>query len=595
MKRKFIGLILCFTLFSMSILTGCSLFTRNTKMYYDTVVATVEKDGKTINITKKELIETYSSYGAMYEQYYDYTIKEAYDMSLTLLENKKITIEEAKSLYNISDDGQGLSDKEKDYLWKETIDALFDNLDSYYSDIVGEETTEEESESVTFEGYSKNAKIENGVIKKTSVAKKVIDEYDYDASNAHDYSNKEDKDYIYTSFVKFVTNENENYQKAFEQYRQDLITSEKGLNLSTNTVELFAREIDRLANLMFENYLIELYGEYYQDYSDVSSVTINDVLQLYSSKVRKGYVQYVIEQDSSYDENMQKNPSSVYYYKNDNETKYFTVANILVKFDDEQQETYNELYEKFYGQSPDDGDAPEVGDMGYDGSYSKTQYEADLNELYGSLEYIVREPDSKGEVYTEKGRVADLNGLWTTISTQLKNAKDDSQRASLIKDYIYLYGEDTGMINAESMYVVGVDSEGNAISSFVDPFNDAAIELYNNGNAKFGDVSQFVRTSYGLHILIYTGVAENPNIVKLQEAVNENVVFEYEEGDEYNADSAIYILYNTKVNPIVDKTYFDVLYDELYEDSSTLESEKLQSAKNQYTITHYESRYADLV
>lgn len=595
MKRKFIGLILCFTLFSMSILTGCSLFTRNTKMYYDTVVATVEKDGKTINITKKELIETYSSYGAMYEQYYDYTIKEAYDMSLTLLENKKITIEEAKSLYNISDDGQGLSDKEKDYLWKETIDALFDNLDSYYSDIVGEETTEEESESVTFEGYSKNAKIENGVIKKTSVAKKVIDEYDYDASNAHDYSNKEDKDYIYTSFVKFVTSENENYQKAFEQYRQDLITSEKGLNLSTNTVELFAREIDRLANLMFENYLIELYGEYYQDYSDVSSVTINDVLQLYSSKVRKGYVQYVIEQDSSYDENMQKNPSSVYYYKNDNETKYFTVANILVKFDDEQQETYNELYEKFYGQSPDDGDAPEVGDMGYDGSYSKTQYEADLNELYGSLEYIVREPDSKGEVYTEKGRVADLDGLWTTISTQLKNAKDDSQRASLIKDYIYLYGEDTGMINAESMYVVGVDSEGNAVSSFVDPFNDAAIELYNNGNAKFGDVSQFVRTSYGLHILIYTGVAENPNIVKLQEAVNENVVFEYEEGDEYNADSAIYILYNTKINPIVDKTYFDVLYDELYEDSSTLESEKLQSAKNQYTITHYESRYADLV
>ena len=92
MKRKFIGLILCFTLFSMSILTGCSLFTRNTKMYYDTVVATVEKDGKTINITKKELIETYSSYGAMYEQYYDYTTKEAYDMSLTLLENKKITI-----------------------------------------------------------------------------------------------------------------------------------------------------------------------------------------------------------------------------------------------------------------------------------------------------------------------------------------------------------------------------------------------------------------------------------------------------------------------------------------------------------------------
>ena len=595
MKKKFVGLLLCFTLLSMSILTGCSLFTRNTKMYYDTVVATLEKDGKVINITKKELIESYSSYGAMYEQYSGYTAKEAYDMSLTLIENKKIAIEEIKSLRGISDDGEGLYDNEKDYLWNETLNALFDNLDSYYNDIVGEESAEEESDAITFEGYTKNAKIENSVILKTSVSKTIMESYDFDEQNAHDYNNKEDRDLIYSNFVEFVTTSNEDYQKAFNKYRQALISSETGLNLSTDTLSLFQREIDRLYNLMFENYLVELYSEQYQDYSEESTVTINDVVQLYSSKVRKGYVQYEIEQDSTYSENMQSNPSTVYYYKQKDDTKYFTVANVLIKFNDEQQEKYNQLYEKFYGQSPDDGDAPEVGENGYDGTYYYKDYENDLNELYNSLQYIVREKDNKdNNTYTEIGRTGSGDELLRLIQGELSSGSEET-KAKWINEYLYLYNEDTGMINAESMYVVGVDSEGNAVSSFVEPFNEAALKLYNNGNANFGDVSPLVRTNYGLHILIYTGPAINENIANIQKGVDENVDWTYNEGDEKNSESVIYALYNTRLNPLVDKTYFDVLYDELNQTTSDLQSQKLEEAKNQYTIKHYESRYSDLI
>ena len=149
MRKKIVGLLLCFTLFSMSILTGCSLFTRNTQLYYDTVVATLEKDGKVLQITKKELIESYSNYGAMYEQYYGYSTKDAYDMSLTIAENRKITVNEAEAI--VKNRG-GLTKKEKAYIWQQNMDSLLENLNSYYDEIVGKKDETEEKESITFKG-----------------------------------------------------------------------------------------------------------------------------------------------------------------------------------------------------------------------------------------------------------------------------------------------------------------------------------------------------------------------------------------------------------------------------------------------------------
>ena len=591
MKKKFVGLLLCFTLFSMSILTGCSLFTRNTQLYYDTIVSTLEKDGKTISITKKELIEAYSNYGAMYEQYYGYSAKEAYDMSLKIVENRKITVSEAE---DIVESRGGLTKKEKGYIWQETMDGLIDNINSYYNDIVGEESSSSDEETITFEGYSKNAKIENGQIVRTSIPTKVLDGFEYDESNAHDFTNKKDLNVIYENFIELVTSGNEDYQKAFEKYKQALISSEQGLNLSQDSPSLFAREIERLCDIMYENYMVEVYSEEYENYDEVSSVTINDILSLYSSKVRRGYVQYEIENDSSYDSTIQEDASSVYYYKNDG-TQYFTVANILLKFDDQQQETYNNLYKKFYGQSPSDGDTPDVGDMGYDGSYSREAYENDLNALYASLKPVVREKDADGN-YVEKESSLTAQGLLELIQTQLKNAKSINEKADLINQYIYMYNEDTGMFNAKSCYVIGQDEDGNAVSSFVKEFNEAGLSLYNNGAGKFGDTSSYVRTSYGLHIVIYTGPAENENIKALQTNVDENYSLSYNPEDENNSDSAIYILYNTRVNPLVDKTYFDVLYDEIFQDNSgEYESKKLEEARNAYSITHYEERYSDLI
>ena len=596
MKKRFIGLLLCFTLFSMSILTGCSLFAQNTEMYYNTIVATLVKDDQTIEITKQELLEMYMSYGSMYEQYYGYSTEEAYQMSLTLVENNKISIVEGEKI--VQERG-GLTQKEKSYIWQETMDAVLENFDRYYQQIV-EAEEETESDDITFEGYQKTAKIENGQIVRENVPTKVIDEYEFDQSNAHDYSSEADKQLIYTNLIGHVLGGDELYREAFEDYKQALISSEQGLNLSTDTPSLFEREIERLSNLMYETYMSTVYSEQFETYDEASYVTMSDILSLYSSKVRRDYVQYQIEDSSEYDSTIQSNAAGVYYYKNSEEdTKYFTVANILIMFNETQQEKYNQIYERFYGQSPDEGDPPEElvnSDVSYDGSYSRTDFENDLTALYNQLEPVVRQKEGQSNVYKEVESNLTQSELLQNIKTQLSNESNLNNKADLINQYIYMYNEDEGMFNAESCYVVGVDSNGEGVSSFVQSFEDAAIALYNNGQGKFGDVSQnYVRSNYGLHIIIYTGPAQNENIAKLLTTADENFTLSYSQGDENDPDSAIYTLYHTRVNPLVDKTYFHVLYDEIYQDdAANLQSLDIEELRNEYVISHFVDRYSDL-
>ena len=134
MKKRFTGILMCMMMFCMSILAGCSLVEPNYNDYYNQAVAVVEykKTGEQYEITKKDLISAYQSYGYSYEQYYGYTREEALKETLTLLENRKITLLTAEEKFGINQNGDGLSEKEKTYLYQQAIDSLNDNLKNYY-------------------------------------------------------------------------------------------------------------------------------------------------------------------------------------------------------------------------------------------------------------------------------------------------------------------------------------------------------------------------------------------------------------------------------------------------------------------------------
>lgn len=579
MKKKFTGFLMSFCLLCMGLLAGCSLVETDYGRYYNQVVAVVEdkETGKRAEITKSDLISGYQSYGYTYEQYNGYTREEAIKETLTLLENRKITILTAEDEFGIDMDGTGLSTKEKTYLYQQVVDSLDSNLQSYYDEIVG--TSEEEtSDDITFEDYEKNARIVETtnskgetvyVIKRTNVEEELLG--DFNPTVNRDFNNSDDRALIYENIREYVRNANDDYKKAFNNYFSDLRATEYGQNLSTDTESVFEREIDRLYKVAYENYVVEKYSYSNRNLDSLSSITTADIVDLYANRVRQSYTQYVLENDSSYDANVQDALNNVYYFKNgSDDTKFFTVANVLFMFTDEQQDEYDAIVAKMEAD---------------DGGYYQAQYQQDLDKLYSEITPVLRVYNETTGVYEE---VEDTNGLtvddvYNKMVISLGNAKNESVNAvgDTINSFIYTYGEDTGMFNAESNYVIGIDSEGNAVSSFVDSFNDAAIELYNGGNAKIGDISGLVRSEYGIHVLIYTGACEN-----LFDGITSSFSL---------SEEAIETLYTTRVNILVDKTYFDVLYDDIYSDNySYFESTNLNYLRQNYEITEYSNRYSDL-
>ena len=143
------------------------------------------------------------------------------------------------------------------------------------------------------------------------------------------------------------------------------------------------------------------------------------------------------------------------------------------------------------------------------------------------------------------------------------------------------------MFNAKSNYVIGVDKDGKAVSSFVEEFNEAGLKLYNNGRGKIGDM-EVARSSYGIHVLVYTGACEN-----LFDGIDETFELGGNAGSE-EGEHAISVLANTRVNMLVDKTYLDLLYDEIYQDNyAFFEQANINFLRENYEIKVYQGRFAD--
>lgn len=568
MKKRITGFLLCAMILCVSLLAGCSLVDINYKDYYSQVVAVVEKDENRYEITKRDLLYAYQSYGYAYVQYYGQSKKEVYKQMLTELENNKILVATAEETFGITRDENGfpktgLTEKEKTYIYEEVKDALDDNLNSFYKQIVGDDaTSSEETSNVTFEGYTINAKYEDGEIIKQNQSQKLLSSFTY--KKARDLNKEEDRELLYENFVESLISDN--HKKAYKNYCRNLKANEYGMGLSTDQKEVFMREIDRLYKSIYENYIVEKYHESITD-ETVTNVTIEKIANLYTHKVKAGYTQYVIAQDSSYDSDVSDSLDSVYYFKEGvDDNKYFTVANILIKFDDAQQKKYNEYTA--------DNDKEK-----YD------NYQSDINGLYNQLQPMVRKEIDTGEYEGEKSDEYTVEEVYLNISSRLSTAQatgDDDVVGDVINELIYEYNEDPGMFNATNNYVIGVDKDGKLISnSFVEAFNNGAIELYNNGNAKLGDISGYVYTSYGIHILVYTGACQN-----LFGGIDSSFVL---------GEDGIEVLANTRVNPLVNKTYFDVLYDEIYTDNSTkFQNANLSKLKENFEIYEYTSRFSDL-
>lgn len=633
----------------MTVLTGCNLFGTDLETYYNTVVATInysyELNGETIeeseNVTKRELITAYKSYGQDYVKNYGYTQQEAIETTLDTILNRKLMIKDVEvdakrnnvALFN---------ERETSYLWQSTYDAFYDNLLTYYNEVLGieedEESTDEEVTGV-YNRYNPNAtyytytdsegRLQYGVKKTTSVAT-VSGEYTpmYLDDVAYDYEYQKDGVYIFKELIydtiKAYTTDTQ-WQSALNRYISTVRDNYSYVDFEDDD-EVFYFELDRIYDIVRDNYCIEKYEEIYnrqaENGSDLTGVRTRNILEYYQGEVLSDYYTYVNDL-TTFETDMLSTSTNVQYIPSSNTTNYFYVGVIELNFKT-GQETPADLEEEVNSGKIDAGDENYQTRLNaiYNAVYADIKSETtgqstgnrisaqslldeikDLmdNEEYKYLDYntVINNSQKVDEILADYGYSRE--GLTNSEIEKIvqkyvdaENQETEYARADAFIKYYYYYNDDTTFQNSDKTSVFGISSTGEVIYNDTfsdaqnDAFDEALTKLYNNGKGQVGDLSDRIRTDDGIYILFYAGEVET-----LFQGISYNFSL---------ANDDIAKLGSTRVNIFNNKTYFDLVYDAIYEDNNfdNFETENLNYLFKTLTkggdegiITYYDE-YKDL-
>ena len=633
----------------MTVLTGCNLFGTDLETYYNTVVATInysyELNGETIeeseNVTKRELITAYNSYGQDYVNNYGYTQQEAIEATLDTILNRKLMIKDVE--VDAKRNNEALfNERETSYLWQSTYDAFYDNLLTYYNEVLGieedEETTGEEVTGV-YNKYTPNAtyytyvdskgKLQYEVKKTTSVAT-VSGEYTpmYLEGVAYDYEYLKDGVYVFKELIydiiKAYTADTQ-WQSALNRYISTVRDNYSYVDFEDDD-EVFYFELDRIYDIVRDNYCIEKYEEIYnrqaENGSDLTGVRIRNILEYYQGEVLSDYYTYVNDL-TTFETDMLSTSTNVQYIPSSNTTNYFYVGVIELNFKT-GQETPADLEEEVNSGKIDAGDENYQTRLNaiYNAVYADIKSETtgqstgnsisaqslldeikDLmdNEEYKYLDYntVINNSQKVDEILADYGYSRD--GLTNSEIEEIvqkyvdaENQETEYARADAFIKYYYYYNDDTTFQNSDKTSVFGISSTGEVIYNDTfsdaqnDAFDEALTKLYNNGKGQVGDLSDLIRTDDGIYILFYAGEVET-----LFQGISYNFSL---------ANADIEKLGSTRVNIFNNKTYFDLVYDAIYEDNNfdNFETENLNYLFKTLTkggdegiITYYDE-YKDL-
>lgn len=595
----------------MSVFTGCSLVTRSDKNYYEATVATVSYvDGSKENISKRELITAYNSYGYNYVNNYGYTKKQAVKQTLKTVIEKKLTIK-AVGQYYLDNPSQGemLNGNETTYVWDQTYEAIYSNLKGYLKDILNikssddsSSTSDNENKSV-YKPFEKAAELDSsGKILKTSSATTIRETYKGRKNASDVYVNFEYKDadgnYVfkeamYQKVMADIEAGGKDWKNAYNKYLAD-IKKNYSYEKFNSDKDRFIFELDRVYSIMKDNYVVEKYEAIYNEQkkqdSRVSNVTVDDVLKYYSAKVRVDYTSYVLENGtSSFESSILSDVGSVdYILEGNNASNYFYVAPIKIEMTSAQKTELENLKTKLAN-----------------GSIDAQTYEDSVNNIYNSLAATVRNTET-GEKTEETVSASNLlnkinNDIakyqYLTIESLSKSQKEDAEKdgltletyverqnteiaykkAAAYRTYLYLYNDDDTLKGADYNTVFGVNSTNEVLAN--DTFKDnekvkeAILALYNDGNAKVGDTTEFVRADDGLYMFFFAGNVEN-----LFKGIDENF-------DASKQTENIKTLATTRLNIFSEKTLFDKIYAELTKDNfSVFQNLDMNALKQTLTI-----------
>ena len=654
MKKKVFSLVLCLVMCA-SVLAGCNLFGRDLETYYNTVVAQInyeysigaENFSYVEDITKRDLINAYNSYGYSYTQN-GYSQEDAVEMTLDSLINRSLMITEVERYYKEAGE-ELLNDAEKTYLWEETYEAIYDNFRTYYNEILGIEddtaSGDEETSGTIYEAYDKQATLytkQDGSlgIKKVDIVTNIRDSKHvlkneggvvYDVEYQDDEGNYIFKDLIYDNILAYTKKGNTgstNFRSALNEYMSVVRENYSYLDLDDEKT-CFIFELDRIYDILKDNYMVEKYEQIYNRLassgSTVTNVKVADVVKYYENNVVADYEKYKSDAETFETDILSSSTSPNYI--NSSEAKYFNVAVIKIAFEEGKKEAldtkltngmdineyYSELLKLYTSANVEIKDAStgEATGKTIGAENLLSQIEDALLKTRDYLDYdtVINDTEKVNEIL-------DMSGVSQSASEEIKeetvrnyveryNTEIAHEKAEAFLNYYYYYNDDTTYLNQDKLSVFGISNSGEVLYNetyssanvsdesmkdyeMYNEFQEAIKALYNDGNAKVGDISNVVRGSDGVYILFYAGDVNN-----LFSGITED--FSLTQKD-------VLKLANTTFNVFTDKTIFDQIYESLYVDSAYGEYEEnsINRLKNSLTlgnddgIVKHVDKYKDL-
>lgn len=540
------------------VLSGCDLFPRNMSAYLNKSVCTITyENGDVEDITTKEYINAFNSYGySLVQNGSEY--EDAANQTIEVLVNRYVLLHYATTNNLVTVD----QDDEKEIL-DDVYTSLESNLDTYIDEVrndwditaPGTPDSDSDDEKVVYTPYVQKAEV---VFDGETYRIKLLDTEDEPQT-----TNFQNLDAVLEKFTSDAMEDDKTQntlvrKEAYRRFISALKANEEGLGLSTDNASVLKRYAEDVYKTTRENFIITGLEDYYKTDDGYSTITVKQVLNRYKALMLQSKFSYEANAEN-YDKAMLESFDDVYYVVDDN---YFFVSNLLVMFDDEvvgpdgltQKGRYDNLETEYNN-----------------GYITYGEYQRRATQL--AYQVVAKERDSEGNII--EGKTISIETLLSNLQKDLALQTTDEGKAKIFNDYLYRYGEDTGVENADYPYVIGTQT-----SQMVESFTDASRKL--NDEGVFGAISGIVPSEYGAHIIIYLGKVEN--LFTISDVSTFNLV-----------DKDIEKLTETKLNPLNNKTVFDKIFEQLSEDNySIFENMNLNVLKNKCKIVKHESVYMNL-
>jgi hypothetical protein len=527
--KKLICIFLALIMSFSTLLAGCNIIEIDQIEYLQQIVATVDND---IKITKEQLINAYSSYGYQYVESYDMTTEEAIEKTLELLINRELVIKYARENYELTQNEKNeLTQSVYDYINEQILEIETDvrtEWDRPLPDEVEEETEEDTDEtSRVFEPYEQKFELVGGNVVK-------IEDEDL----------PETQDPAIGAFVQEIS-EIDISTEAYNRYITELIDSEYGKGLSTISIEVLQREIDRIYEIYEDNEYISKLEEIFDENSTVENA---DILVRYKELVRADQTKY----SENIDEYITavKDGTTIYYHPS---IEFVYVTHILIPYTDEQTATIEQAETDLTS-----------------GQITQADYDAIIASIAENI---------SGYAYDENGEQTDnlvsIDDIYAEVLAAVSSAPTLTEKAEAFNELIYKYNTDDGIFNKEFYYSTALDS---ANDTMVTEFADAARALYEEDDGLLnGRLSEPVLSEYGWHIIFYSKPVTNLVSYSSLESVT------------------VEMLFTNRLNEGVSKTWYNLIYDDLPDaDFDTYQTSLIATLKKDVTITLYTKRYSDL-